>query len=119
MSKNPNLRPALVSEDDCYSHKQWVQLQYLANQFWKRWLDEFLPNLLHRQKWFGARENMKVDDVVLLVESQQQRSKWVLGRVIEAYPNKGGLARTVSVKTQHGTMKRPITKLCPVVVDNK
>ena len=53
--------------------------------------------------------------MVLLVEDMTQRSKWVMGRVLETYPDKRGLVRTVLVKTQTNVVKRPIAKLCPVV----
>ena len=40
-------------------------------------MDEFVPNLLQRQKWFEVKRNFQVNDVVLLVEDTQRRSKWV------------------------------------------
>ena len=112
---NPNLPPGLFFKEDCYTRRRWAQIQFLANQFWKRWMDEFVPNLLHRQKWFEVKKNLQVNDVVLLVEDMTQRSKWVMGRVLETYPDKRGLVRTVLVKTQTNVVKRPIAKLCPVV----
>ena len=110
-----SIPPGLFSKNDCYVKRRWAQIQYLANQFWKRWMDEFVPNLLQRQKWFEVKRNFQVNDVVLLVEDTQQRSKWVLGRILETYPDKHGLVRTVLVKTQTSVVKRPIAKLCPVV----
>ena len=110
-----SIPPGLFSKNDCYVKRRWAQIQYLANQFWKRWMDEFVPNLLQRQKWFEVKRNFQVNDVVLLVEDTQRRSKWVLGRILETYPDKHGLVRTVLVKTQTSVVKRPIAKLCPVV----
>ena len=63
------------------------------------------------KKWFVVKENLKVDDV-LVVEDTQQRSKWVLGRVTNTYPDKRGLVRTVQVKAQRNVFKRPIAELC-------
>ena len=114
---NPNLPPGLFSSEDCYSRRRWAQIQFLANQFWRRWMDEFVPNLLQRQKWFQKRKNFCVNDVVLLVEDTQQRSKWVLGRILETYPDKREFVRTVLVKTPTNVVKRPIAKLCPVVTN--
>ena len=110
-----SIPPGLFSKNDCYVKRRWALIQYLANQFWKRWMDEFVPNLLQRQKWFEVKRNFQVNDVVLLVEDTQRRSKWVLGRILETYPDKHGLVRTVLVKTQTSVVKRPIAKLCPVV----
>ena len=70
-----------------------------------------MPNLIRRQKWFQPERNVQVDDVVLLAESMQQRSKWVMGRVLETYLDKHGTVRAVLLKTSGSTMKRPIAKL--------
>ena len=63
------------------------------------WVNEFMPNLTLRQKWFQPERNIRVGDVVLLAESKQQRSTWVMGRVLETYRDKHGVVRTVSLKT--------------------
>ena len=76
-----------------------------------KWVNEFMPNLIRGQKWFQPERNVQVDDVVLLAESMQQRSKWVMGRVLETYLDKHGTVRAVLPKTPGSTMKRPIAKL--------
>ena len=112
---NPNLPPGLFDENDCYARRRWAQIQYLSNQFWRRWLKEFLPNLNNRQKWFQASKNFEVGDIVLLAEDLQQRSKWVLGRIVKTFPDRRGLVRTVQVKTQSNVLTRPISKLCLIL----
>ena len=112
---NPNLPPGLFEKGDCYGKRRWAQVQYLAEQFWSRWIGEFLPNLMLRQKWFKTNNNLQVDDVVLLVESMQHRSKWLMGRVTAVFPDKKGKVRTVAVHTKNGTIVRPITKLCIIL----
>ena len=77
-----------------------------------------MPNLTQRQKWFQPGRNVQVGDVVLLAESMQQRSKWVMGRVLETYPDKHGKVRTVSLKTSGSKMKRPIAKLCVILSES-
>ena len=83
----------------------------MSNQFWYRWIKEFLPNLSQRQKWFQKNGNLQLNDIVLIVEDLQQRSKWVLGRVVKTFPDKSGAVRTVSVKTPSTVITRPIAKL--------
>ena len=111
---NPNLPSGLFSKCDIYFRRRWAQVQSISNEFWCRWVNEFMPTLLRRQKWFQKDKNLQVNDVVLY--DLQQQSKWVLGRVIDTYPDKNGLVRTVLVKTQSFTLKRPISKLCPIVI---
>lgn len=45
-----------------------------VNEFWKCWMRFFAPNLLPRNKWFRARENVEVDDLVLELDPNQKRS---------------------------------------------
>ena len=115
LRESHNLPPGIFSKDSCYSRRRWAQVQYLANQFWQSWIKEFLPNLQHRQKLFDVERNLKVDDIVMVVEDLQQRSKWLMGRVLKTFSDKRGLVRTVLVKTQTNVYKRPISKLCPVL----
>ena len=70
---------------------------------------------LRRQKWFQPSKNLELDDVVLLVDDLQQRSKWALGRVVKTLPDKRGLMRTVHVKTKNKVVTRPIAKLCLIL----
>ena len=77
-----------------------------------------MPNLTQRQKWFQPERNVQVGDVGLLAESMQQRSKWVMERVLETYLDKHGKVGTVLLKTSGSTMKRPIAKLCVILSES-
>ena len=112
---NPNLPPGLFDQKDCYVRRRWAQAQFLADQFWRRWVREYLPYLIHRQKWYQEKRNVKIDDIVLVVDETRPRSRWALGRVVQTFPDAGGFVRSVQVKTSGTTMKRPITKLCPIM----
>ena len=67
--------------------------------------------MTERLEWFQPERNIQVGDLVLLAESMQQRSKWIIGRALETYPDKHGVVRTVLLKTSGSTMERPIAKL--------
>jgi hypothetical protein len=53
--------------------KRWRRVQQLISQFWKRWRKEFLPSLNLRSKWFHLQRNLKVGDVVLVVDPNAKR----------------------------------------------
>ena len=57
---NPNLSPGTFDTNSCYTRRRWAQVQFLANQFWRCWAKEFLPNLLKQQKWFNCKRNFNV-----------------------------------------------------------
>ena len=99
-------------QEDIYVRKQWRQMQYLAEVSWKRKSKEYLASLQQRQKWLTPEKNVQQGDVVLIVDSQAPRRSWPMGRVIETYPDKNGLVRSVKVQTKTAVLVRPIVKLC-------
>ena len=42
-------------------------------------------------------------------------TKWLLARVTAVHPGADGKVRVVTVQTQKGTYKRPITKIVPLI----
>ena len=57
---------------DAY-RRSWKKTEYLANQFWKQWLDQYLPLLQPKQKWFGASSNLQPGDLVLMMNESVPR----------------------------------------------
>lgn len=108
MKKQPVLPPGLFKKEDSYNRRQWKQVQYLADLFWKRWVREYLPMLQERQKWTQIRRNLTPGDIVMIVDDSAPRSSWVLGRVKDVK----GLVRHVVIKTKTTTLERPVDKLC-------
>ena len=67
-----------------------------------------------RQKWFYTQEELKEDDIVLVVSTDTPRGNWPIGRVIRVYPGKDGHTRVVRVQVGQNELLRPISKLCPI-----
>ena len=105
------LPPGIFYVKDIYSRKQWRQVQYLANIFWRRWQKEYLPLLQQRQKWTHPEHNLSINDVVLVVDNNLPRNVWLMGRVVEVFPDKSGFVRTARVRTKNSIITRPIVKL--------
>ena len=59
-----------------------------------------LPCLVPRKKWDVQRRDVKVNDIVMLVDSNAVRGNWTIGRIIEVHPGKDGKVRNITVKTQ-------------------
>lgn len=107
----PILAPGLFQEDDLYIRRRWRQVQYLSDLFWKRWTREYLPLLQERQRWTRPRRSFVVGDIVIIMDHTAPRGSWIMGRVTKTYPDKGGLVRSVQLKTKTGHLERPISKL--------
>ena len=107
-----NLSPAIIYHDDVNHRRRWKRAQALTNQFWRRWLLEYLPTISTRPKWHNSEVNVEIGDLALLVEKEVPRGKWLLARVIKLHPGDDNIVRVVDVKTKNGNFRRPITKLC-------
>lgn len=105
------LPPGVFTKEDIF-RRRWRQAQYLANLFWKRWLKEYLPMLQQRQKWLRPERNFEVGDLVLISSENTPRGLWPLGKIVQTFPAKDGLVRSVQVKTRSTVLMRPVHKLC-------
>lgn len=80
-----------VTDDIAFNPRnRWRLIQNLERVFWKRWREEYLSTLNTRKKFREAIENLKVGDVVLVVDQNAPRSQWHLGRVEEVFPGHDG-----------------------------
>lgn len=108
----PSLPPGEFKKEDVYARKRWRQVQYMSDLFWKRWVLEYLPQLQERQKWSRVKRNFKPGDIVLIVDNTAPRNSWLIGRIIQTFPDRRGFVRHVQVKTKTSCLERPITKIC-------
>ena len=115
LRSEPVMPPGHFSSTENYSRRRWKQVQHLASEFWKRWRKEYLQTLQQRQKWNDRKPNLQDGDVVLIVENDTPRNLWKLGRVTKTFPDQNGLVRTVELKTQTMTTRRPVNKLVLLV----
>ena len=80
--------------------------------------------LQERQKWTRPKQNLRVNDVVIVKDDDILRNQWRVCRVVEALPCEDGLVREVKLevgsqklapkgkRTQPlSTLERPIHKL--------
>ncbi len=104
---------------DVYAKKRWRQMQYLADLFWHRWIREYLPDLQQRQKWLYPERNLQEGDIVLIVDDTAPRNSWLMGKVLQALPDRHGRVRQAQVKTKTSTLLRPISKLCLLLEADK
>lgn len=112
LKTSPSLPPGEFQKDDIYARRRWKQVQYMSNLFWKRWVQEYLPQLQERQKWASTKRNFVVGDIVLIVDETAPRNSWVMGKVVLTFPDKRGLVRRLQIKTKTNLLDRPITKVC-------
>ncbi|GFQ88037.1 DUF5641 domain-containing protein [Trichonephila clavata] len=76
---------------------------------WKEYLGELIPKQNDNRvrepdlgKWFG--------------DDNKKRLSWSIVKIIELIPGRYGEIRTVRLKTQHGTVIRPVQRIFPLEV---
>ena len=106
--------PEIVDELDYNPRKRWRRVQELVRHFWRRWMQEWIPGLSPRTKWWKESRNLKKGDVVLVVSTDTPRGRWPLGIVTTVHPGSDGHVRVATVLVEGKEMKRPLTRLCPL-----
>ena len=90
-------------------------MESLAHQFWKRFIQEYVPTLIRRSKWRTRGRQIKVGDIVLLVDFNAPQGKWNLALVKDVYPGADGVISTeiqISVTLKLTSGHIVITSIC-------
>ncbi len=89
--------PGNFEEEQTYTKRRWRTVQYLSEQFWRRWRKEYIQNLQVRSKWCKPMRNYAIGDIVFLTDVSVPRCDWKVCKVIEAYAGTDGLVRSVKL----------------------
>jgi len=89
----------------------WQSTQLFADHFWKRWVREYVPDLARRGKWYAKQPPLTIGSVVLIVDENLPRNTWPKGIVTDVVLAKDQQVRSATIKTAHGILRRPVTKL--------
>lgn len=93
---------------------RWKLLDQCHQAFWRKWVVEYLTTLQERTKWTATIPNLKVNDIVIVINNQAPPLAWCMGRVIQLLPGSDGVVRVVKVLTRNGHLVRPVAKLVPL-----
>ncbi|XP_062701849.1 uncharacterized protein LOC115265478 [Aedes albopictus] len=88
----------------------WKLARSITDEFWRRWLKEYLPAITRRCKWFQDVKNLEVGDLVFVV-GEKAKNQWTRGRIEEVIVGKDGRVRQALVRTSTGIVRRPAVRL--------
>ena len=100
-------------------------IQQRVQMFWETWLRYMPPHLIARSKWFHARQNLQVGDLVLLLQPGLKggvapRAMWERAVVIGVQPGEDGLVRKATVRTAKARCyEKPIHKMCLIATNEE
>ncbi|GFY13197.1 uncharacterized protein TNCV_364441 [Trichonephila clavipes] len=98
--------------------KKWQKITKIVQLMWKFWSRNYLNQLQQRGKWMFEKNNVKIGDLVLIIEENLPTYKWALGRIVELYYGEDKKVRVVKIKTQYTTCKRAISKICVLPMED-
>ena len=110
--------PESVDSTEFNPRKRWRRVQELTRHVWGRWMKEYLPHIGSRQKWFFPTENLKIGDVVMVIDPCAARREWKVGRIERTYPGSDQLVRVVDVRVGDKVLKRPVSRISPLEFAN-
>ncbi|XP_070138612.1 uncharacterized protein [Drosophila bipectinata] len=100
-----------LPEEGMNLKRRWNETQRFGDRFWQRWVKEYAPVLTRRTKWFEKVPPITIGSIVVVVDELLPRNLWLKGRVTDAMIANDGQVRRVTIKTQHGAIERPATKV--------
>ncbi|XP_075150837.1 uncharacterized protein LOC142224944 [Haematobia irritans] len=91
---------------------RWTKLKALHHQFAIRWKEDYLKSLHKRYKWKNSGPNLKIGDLVVVMDDLLPPSDWRLGRIVNTHHGSDNNIRVADIKVASGIITRPIVKLC-------
>ncbi|GFS96605.1 integrase catalytic domain-containing protein [Trichonephila clavipes] len=82
----------------------------LLSDLRQRFRKEYLSELIQKQNDNRVREP-RIGEMVLIGNDNKKRLSWPIAKIIELIPGRDGEIRTVRLKTQHGTVIRPVQRI--------
>ncbi|GFU20322.1 integrase catalytic domain-containing protein [Trichonephila clavipes] len=96
--------------DELNSRDLRKRMKYRIKLFRQRFRKEYLSELIQKQNDNRVREP-RIGEMVLIGNGNKKRLSWPIAKIIELIPGRDGEIRTVRLKTQHGTVIRPVQRI--------
>ena len=85
---SPIFPPGIFFDKSITISSSWKQAQQISDQFWNRFLKEYMPTLLKRGKWSTPTQNLQPGDLVWVLEDFTPRGLWPMARVDKVFPGR-------------------------------
>ena len=105
--------PPKLSNPGDELRRGYLYSRRIAEQWWDRWISEYLPQLQSRQKWLSEKRNLKIGDLVILCDEKRLGFlKYPYAIIVDVKMDSDGLVRSVKARMSDGTIRnRDIRKI--------
>ena len=96
---------------------QWKHVVLLAQEFWKKWREQYLSGFQLKRKWTSVERDFEEGDVVLLRDNEVHRNQWPMAIVEKVFPSEDGHVRKVQIRVakERKCYVRPVCELIPLL----
>lgn len=84
------LPQVVYPESELLTQQRWRHRQILADQFWRAFIQYYLPTLQICQKWLMEKKDLAVGTIVLVLDPQAPRDLWPVGTITSVHPGTDG-----------------------------
>merc|ERR1711911_85694 len=99
------------------NRRSWKRALNRVNQFWEIFKKDFFSLMHGRSKWRNSAVNLKVDDIVILVDETVDRNRWKLAKVIETLGESTSIRRVRLKKADGKIVIRDRQKVVKMELD--
>lgn len=103
-SSNGLKPPGDFASDGPILKSEWKEIQRLTDCFWKRFIEEYVPTLTRKTKWFQPVKPIEIDDIVLVIDEKNSRNVYPKARVIDIVIGSNDQVRRVRVQFVNGSL---------------
>jgi len=95
------LHPTLWGGNHMKQHcHRYHLVQYVVEDFWKRWTELCAPALVVQRKWYTARRNLRSGNVMIVADKNTLRGDYCLALVKDVFPGEDGKVRKLTVQSK-------------------
>lgn len=119
--KDEDYNPKLLTLSQETATRSAKRISELINNYWKRYLEEYLPALRDRDKLAADSKDTsaKVGDIVLVHDDTKKRPLWKIARITKLFNGADGFSRVAEIRTAKRTTNRPLAKLYPLEINHE
>ena len=114
---NPHIQRDIYDTHDLTSKKRWRISQTLVNNFWNRWMREYLPLIQERKKCCEETMNLNVGDMVIVMEPKSPRGHLCLGKILKTIAGNDGTVRSAIIKNETSGIHPPAAEIYPLGIE--
>ena len=115
LREQPEIRSSSDAAND--ARNSWTRAQARVNSFWREFRRDYLSLLHSRAKWRKSMDNLKINDLVIIVDESTERNQWKMGRIVGTDCSDGHVRKVELVRPDGKVIQRDRVKIVKMELD--